>query len=376
MSFKPLALAVALVASLCAFAPAAVHAQGAIVIGQSTPLSGSNKELGQDIRDGALAYFKKVNDAGGINGRKIELVTLDDANDKAKSQANTKTLIDQHAAVALFGYPSATLSIPNLPQVEQSKIAFFAPFTGADPMRQFNRYVFNHRAGYADELAAIVEHYASIGVTRFAVLHYDDAVGKENLDAVVNALKSHKLEPVAVASVKRPQTEFVKEVGDVLKANPELVIATTAYKTTSDFIKLTRKQDVAIQFVSTSFAGSTALAQALGQEGVGVAMSQVVPPVNRSAIAIVKEYQSAMTKLTGKQQYSYTSLESFIAAKVLVEAIKRAGSTVTRDAVLKSLDGLGNFDTGGYAVNFTPTNHNGSRYVGMTILSQDLAFRD
>jgi branched-chain amino acid transport system substrate-binding protein len=376
MSFKPLALAATLVASLCAFAPATVQAQGAIVIGQSTPLSGSNKELGQDIRDGALAYFKKINDAGGINGRKIELVTLDDGNDKAKSQANTKLLIDQHGAVALFGYPSATLSIPNLPAVEQAKVAFFAPFTGADPMRVFNRYVYNHRAGYADELAAIVEHYASIGVTRFAVLHYDDAVGKENLEAVTTALKSHKLDPVAVASVKRPQTEFTKEVAEIMKATPELVITTTAYKTTSDFIKLLRKQDSAMQFVSTSFAGSTALAEALGQQGVGVAMSQVVPPVNRSSIAVVKEYQTAMSKLIGKQQYSYTSLESFIAAKVLVEAIKRAGTNITRDSVLKSLDGLGSFDAGGYAVNFSSTNHNGSRYVGMTILGQDLTFRD
>ncbi|HKY02535.1 MAG TPA: ABC transporter substrate-binding protein [Burkholderiales bacterium] len=369
---KSLALSLALIAL-----PGMVQAQGTpIVIGQSTPLSGGNKELGEDIRDGALAYFKKVNEAGGINGRKIELVTLDDANDKAKSQANTKLLIEQHNAVALFGYPSATLSIPNLPAVEKAKMAFFAPFTGADPMRVFNRHVFNHRASYADELNAIVDHYSSIGVKRFAVLHYDDAVGTENLGAVSDALKARKLEPVAVAAVSRKQTEFAKEVAAVLRTNPELIITTTAYKTTADFVKLARQENSVAQFVSTSFAGSTALAQALGEQGVGVAMSQVVPAVNRSSIAVVKEYQQAMGKLTGKQQYSYTSLESFIAAKVLVEGLKRAGANVTRDTVLKSLDSLGSFDTGGYAVTFSPTNHNGSSYVGMTILSQDLAFRD
>ncbi|HKO87254.1 MAG TPA: ABC transporter substrate-binding protein [Burkholderiales bacterium] len=372
---KFIALGIALSVATLSLAPALVHAQS-IVIGQSTPLSGGNKELGEDIRDGALAYFKKVNEAGGINGRKIELITLDDANDVKKSEANTRALIDQHNAVALFGYASATLSMPALPLVERAKMTFFAPFTGAEPMRQFNRYVFNHRASYSDELAAIVEHYTSIGVKRFAVLHYDDAVGKENFAAVSNALKSHQLEPVAVAAVKRPQTDFTKEVAAVSRANPELVITTTAYKTTSDFIKLTRQGDSVAQFVSISFAGSTALAVALGEQGIGVAMSQVVPPVNRSSIGIVKEYQQAMGKLTGKQTYSYTSLESFIAAKVLVEGIKRAGAAVTRDSVLKSLDNLGNFDVGGYAVNFTPSNHNGSRYVGMTILSRDLAFRD
>lgn len=372
---KFIALCITLGTSALCLAPALVQAQS-IVIGLSTPLSGGNKALGEDIRDGALAYLKKVNDAGGINGRKVELVALDDGNDKAKSQANTKTLIEQHNAVALFGYPSATLSIPNLPAVEQAKIPFFAPFTGADPMRVFHRYVYNHRAGYADELAAIVEHYASIGVKRFAVLHYDDAVGKENLGATVDALKSHKLEPVAVAAVTRKQTEFAKETAEVLKANPELVIATTSYKTTSDFIKTTRKHDANLQFVSTSFAGSTALAEALGETGVGVAMSQVVPPVNRSTIPVVREYQQAIGKLLGKPQYSYSSLESYIAAKALVEGIRRAGPNVTREALVKALDNLGNYDMGGYAVNFSPSNHNGSRYVGMTILGRDLSFRD
>ena len=186
-------LARPLLAALCVLAltfPAThVLAQGAIVIGQSTPLSGSNKELGQDIREGALAYFKKVNDAGGVSGRKIELVTLDDANDTKRSEANTKQLLEQNNPIALFGYASATLSRPALPYVEAAKIAFFAPFTGADPMRKFNRYVYNHRASYADELEKIIEHYTTFGIKKFAVLYYEDAVGKENNPAATIAQK-------------------------------------------------------------------------------------------------------------------------------------------------------------------------------------------
>src|SRR5215813_4311012 len=128
-----------------------------IVIGQSTPLTGSNAELGNDIRNGALAYLQKINDAGGIHGRRIELVTLDDGNAVPRAEENTKKL------------------------VEEQKVPFLSPFTGADPMRVYNKYVYNMRASYADELEKIVEHFQSLGVKRFSIVYYDDVVGRENL---------------------------------------------------------------------------------------------------------------------------------------------------------------------------------------------------
>lgn len=369
-------LAAVLCAGLLA-TPLAAQAQGAgpIVIGQSAPLSGSNQELGQDIRNGALAYFNKVNEAGGVNGRRIELVSLDDANDTKRSEANTRKLLDD-GVVALFGYGSATLSRPALPLVEQARITFFAPFTGAEPMRKLNRYVYNHRASYADELEKIVEHYTTIGVKRFAVIHYNDTIGNANLGVVVQALKVRGLAPVAVASLQRTQTDLSKEVAATVKAEPDVVIATTLYKSTAEFVKLSLKQGMNAQFVSTSFAGSTALAQALGKDGHGVVMTQVVPSIARTTVPIVREYQQASDRLLGKKDYSYTALESFIAAKVLVEGIRRAGRDVTRESLLRSLDGLGAIDLGGYIVAFSPTNHNGSNFVALTILGRDLKFRD
>jgi branched-chain amino acid transport system substrate-binding protein len=368
-------------AALCAAALlvpglALAQAAGTIAIGQSTPLSGSNKALGEDIRDGALAYLKKVNDAGGINGRRVELLSLDDANNTKNSEANTVKLLAQPNVVALFGYGSATLSRPALPHVEQAKIAFVAPFTGAEPMRKFNRYVFNHRASYADELEKIVEHYSTIGAKRFAILHYEDAIGKANRAVVEAALKVRGLAPVAVASFQRTQTDLSKEVNETVKAAPDVVIATTLYKTTAEFVKLAQKQELTAQFVSTSFAGSTALAEALGQDGVGIVMTQVVPSVLNNVVPIVREYQQASEKLLGKRDYSYTSLESYIAMKALVEAIRRAGPNASRESVLRSLDGLGSYDAGGYTLTFTPSEHNGSNFVALTILSRDLKFRE
>jgi ABC-type branched-subunit amino acid transport system substrate-binding protein len=369
-------LAALLAAAILVPATAFPQTGGSIVLGQSTPLSGSNKALGEDIRDGALAYIKKVNDAGGVNGRRIELLSLDDANNTKNAEANTLKLLAQPNVVALFGYGSATLSRPALPHVEQAKIAFVAPFTGAEPMRKFNRYVYNHRASYADELEKIVEHYSTIGAKRFAVLYYEDAVGKANRAVVEAALKARGLAPVAVASVQRTQTDLAAPVAEVVKAAPDVVIATTLYKTTAEFVKLSQKQELAAQFVSTSFAGSTALAEALGKEGIGVVMTQVVPSVSNNTVPIVREYQQASDNLLGKKDYSYTSLESYIATKALVEAIRRAGRDVSREGVLRALDGMGAFDTGGYTVTFTPSDHNGSNFVALTILSRSLKFRE
>jgi ABC-type branched-subunit amino acid transport system substrate-binding protein len=347
-----------------------------ILIGQSTPLSGANKDLGEDIRNGALAHFKKVNEAGGVNGRRIELMTLDDANVVQRAGENTQRLIEERGVFALFGYASATLSRPALPHVEKYRVPFLAPFTGADPMRVFNRYVYNMRASYADELEKIVEHYSLFGIKRFAIVHYDDVVGNENFTAVERALKKRNLAPVAVAAFKdRAKPDIDGGVKAVLKGTPEVVILTTLYKATSDFIKLARKSGSTAQMVSNSFPGSTPLAKELGKEGAGVAIAQVVPPPNKQSVPVVAEYRIAIEKQLGRKEYSFTSLEAYIAAKVTVEAIRRAGPKLTRDSFMQALDNLSSYDTGGYTVGFTPSNHNGSSFVELTIIGKDLLFK-
>jgi branched-chain amino acid transport system substrate-binding protein len=363
-----------LIAACLAAAPLSALAQGVtkttILIGQSGPLSGSNKEFGEDIRDGANAYFKKINDAGGVHGRKIQLVTLDDANDAKRSGENARILIEERGVLALFGYASATLSMPALPLVEKHRVPFVGPFTGADPMRKFRPLVYNVRASYADELEKIVEFYTITGMKKFAVVHYDDAVGKENLGAVEAALTKRGLKPVAIGAVKRNATGFGDAVNGVLAAQPDVVIATTLYSTTAGFIKQARRGGSGAQFASTSFVGASALANELKEQGTGVVVAQVVPPYSKTSIAVVKEYQAAIEKLLGKKDYSFTSLEAYIAAKVLVEGLRRAGANLTRETLAKALDSMQNFDVGGYTVGFSPNDHNGSRFVELTAISK------
>jgi len=340
-----------------------------ILIGHSGPLSGSNQDFGVDARDGALAYFEKVNQSGGIHGRKIELLSLDDANDTKRAAANAVTLAEEKGVLALFGYASATLSVPALPTVEKNKVPFVGPFTGADVMRKLNPYVFNIRASYADELEKLVDHYTANGTKSFAVLHYDDAVGTENLHAVEAALTKRGLKPVAVGSVKRNQTEIGEAVARVVKSAPDVVVATTLYRTTADFIKQAKKAGSAAQFASTSFVGASALAKELGPAGIGVVVAQVVPPFSKSSVPVVKEYQIAIEKKLGRKEYSFTSLEAYIGAKVLAEAIRRAGPKLNRESLLKALDAMQNFDAGGYSIGFSPSNHNGSTFVELTAIS-------
>jgi len=348
----------------------------AIVIGQSTPLTGSNAELGNDIRNGALAYLQKVNDAGGVHGRRIELVTLDDGNTVPRAEANTQKLVEEQGVFALFGYPSATLSRPALPFVEKHKVPFLSPFTGADPMRVYNKFVYNMRASYADELEKIVEHFQQLGVKRFSIVYYDDVVGRENLTAVDRALKARGLTAVSHAAFKeRAKPDIAAGVKEVASGQPDVVILTTLYKATSDFIKLARQQGMGASMVSNSFPGASPLAKELGgKDGSGVIVATVVPPPSKRSLQIVQEYQAAIEKQLGKKEWSFTSMESFIAAKVMVEALRKAGPKPTREAFMAQLDGMKAYDVGGYVVSFAPNNHNGSSFVELTVIGRDLKF--
>src|SRR4029079_12093322 len=259
----------ALAAATLALGPAHAQAPGVtattIIIGQSAPLTGANAELGNDIRNGALAYFRKVNEAGGVHGRKIELASLDDRNTVPRAEENTKKLVEEQQVFALFGYASATLSRPALPFVEKHHVPFLSPLTGADPMRVFHKYVYNMRGSYAEELEKIVDHFAPLGVKRFSIVYYDDVVGRENFTAVERALKKRNLAVVSTAAFKdRAKPDIDGGVQSVAKGEPDVVILTTLYKATADFVRASQKAGLGYQVASNSFPGASPLAKELG----------------------------------------------------------------------------------------------------------------
>jgi ABC-type branched-subunit amino acid transport system substrate-binding protein len=339
-----------------------------IVVGQSAPLTGSNAELGNDIRNGALAYFKKVNDAGGLPQGKIKLVSLDDKNQTKLSEENTKKLVNDENVVALFGYASSTLSVPAMPTVVEKKVPFFAPFTGADTIRKQNEYVYTVRSTYNDEIGKIVNFWGNLGNTRVTVLHYDDAVGKENYETVAQALKKFGSTPVSVP-VKRNADVTAAEVKLVADSNPNVLLVTTSYAPAAQLIKQLKTAGKQYMVTSLSFAGASQLAKSLGPAASGVSVAIDVPTAHAQSVPVVKECTDAWAASGQKEAMSVTALESCIAAKVLVEGMKRAGKEVTRASLYRSLDALGRYDAGGYVVNFKPGFHHGGSYVGMALLT-------
>jgi ABC-type branched-subunit amino acid transport system substrate-binding protein len=341
-----------------------------IVVGQSAPLTGSNADLGLDIRNGALAYFKKVNDAGGVNGNKIKLVTLDDKNDAKLSGENTKKLLAEENAVALFGYASSTLSIPAMPAVKEARVPFFAPFTGADTIRKQNNFVYTVRATYADEIEKIVNFWGNLGSTRVTVLHYDDAVGKQNFDTVARSLEKFGAKPVSVA-IKRNVDLPVASVQEVITSNPQFVLVTTLYAPVAQLVKALKLANKQYLVSSLSFAGASQIAKALGQDAVGVSVALTVPTPRQQSIAVVTECTGAWTASGQTDAMSVTALEACIAAKILVEGMKKAGREVTRESLQKALSALGRVDTGGFVVEFKPGFRHGGKYVDIAVIRKN-----
>jgi branched-chain amino acid transport system substrate-binding protein len=347
-----------------------------IVVGQSAPLTGGNADLGNDIRNGALAYFRKVNESGGLPQGKLKLVTLDDRNETKLSGENTAKLVNEQNVVALFGYASSTLSIPAMPTVMEHKVPFFAPFTGADTIRKQNEFVYTVRSTYADEIGKIINFWGNLGNTRVTVLHYDDTVGKQNFETVATVLKKFDRTPVSVA-IKRNAEITDQNVKDAIASEPQVMVITTLYAPAAQMIKrLKAAQRGGTMVTSLSFAGASQLAKALGPDATGVSVAITVPTPRSKGVPVVKECDDAWVASGQKDPMSVTALEACIAAKVLVEGMKRAGRELTRASLHRSLSALGRYDAGGYVVDFKPNFRHGGSYVGMALLKPNGEVRD
>jgi branched-chain amino acid transport system substrate-binding protein len=351
----------------------AAAAQERIVIGQSAPLSGENAAFGGDIRDGALAYFKAINDAGGINGRKIELVTMDDGNDRTRAGQNATKLLDEKDAVALFGFASATLSLDALPMAEQLKVPVFATFTGASVVRK-SPVVFTIRPTYEEEMDKILDFWQANGIKRVTVFHYDDEVGLQNLKAVEARVKQRTSQPVVSVSIKRNAVVGDETIQAVITSDPQLLLSTVASKPAATLLEGLRKNNKYYWTSSSSFVGSAQFIKLVGSQGAGISITQVVPSPTNTTIPVVAECARAM-KAAQVKEMNYTNLEACIAAKILVEGIRKAGKNVSRATLLKSLQSLGTYDTGGFNVTFTREFHHGSRWTELSVITKVGGFK-
>ncbi len=346
----------------------------AILIGQSAAFSGPAQELGLEMRQGAKLAFDAANAAGGINGRKVQLVAHDDGYEPDRAAANTKKLINEDKVFLLFGYVGTPTSAAALPIFTEAKVPYFGAFTGAQLLREpFNRYIFNVRASYFDETEKIVEQLVSVGAKNIAVFYQNDAYGKAGLAGVERALAKRNLKMAATGTVERNTVEVAAAVKAIHAAHPDAVVMVSAYKSVAAFVKAMKKAGSTTQFHNVSFVGSRPLAKELGADGAGVAISQVVPFPWSGNVPVVRDYQKAM-KDSGAQDLSFTSLEGYIAARILIEGLKRTGKDLTREKLIAALEGMSRIEVGGFPVAFSPKSHDASTFVDLTIIGKDGRF--
>jgi ABC-type branched-subunit amino acid transport system substrate-binding protein len=341
-----------------------------ILLGQSAAFSGPAAQLGIQMNIGTKAYLDYINAQGGVYGRKIALKTRDDRYEANLCIDATKKLIQEDKVFALISYVGTPTTGAAMPVITEAKVPLVGPFTGAELLRTpVNRYIFNVRASYYDETEKIVEQLVSTGNKKIAVFYQDDTYGQAGLKGVEIAMGKRNMKIVALGKVERNTVKVEDAVKSINAAQPDGVVMISAYTSIAEFVRQMKKAGSTTQFHNVSFVGSQALADALKDEGYGVAISQVVPFPWSPSVQIVKQYQQIMTK-EGHTDFNFSSLEGFIVAKVMVEGLKRAGKDLTREKLIAALEGMNNVDLGEFVVNFSPTNHSGSKYVDLTMIGR------
>ncbi len=345
-----------------------------IILGQAAVFSGPAAQLGIQMRNGIRAYLDEVNAKGGVHGRKLELVSEDDRYEPKVAPSATKKLLEEHKVFALIGYVGTPTGVVHLPVVTQARVPLVGMFTGAEALRvPFNRYIFHVRASYYDETEKIVEQVVSTGGHKISVFYQNDAYGEAGRKGAELALERRKMKIHSQGTVER-NTVKVEEAAKAIHASqPDAVVMVSAYTSIAAFVREMQKLGSGATFYNVSFVGSKALADALGKEGSGVAIAQVVPFPWGTGVPVVKEYQR-FAKKAGYTDYNFSALEGFLSAKVMVEGLRRAGRNPTREGLVEALEKMNDVDLGGFWISYSPKNRAGSKFVDLTIISRDGKF--
>ena len=346
------------------------HAQ--ILIGQTAGFSGPVAAGVKETTEGAKLYIDTVNAKGGINGQKIELISLDDKFEPKLAAENAQKLIDQNV-VALFlnrGTPHTEAIIPLL---DKHGVPLIAPSTGAMSLHQpLKKHVFNVRATYQREAEKAITHLATIGMNKLAVVHVDDSFGLDGLAGAQKGLTAAKLTPVVLEKFDRSKPDFSKIAPAIAQSGAQAVLMIASGSAVVDGLKALRAAGSSAQVVTLSNNASGGFIKSLGDNARGVIVSQVFP--HSIAYGLVKEAQD-LARAKGSNEVSPAMLEGFAAAKVLVEGLRRAGPKPSRERIQAALEGLTKFDIGGLEVNFSPQDHTGLDFADLAIITADGRFR-
>src|SRR5271169_3454085 len=343
-----------------------------ILIGSCSALEGPSHFLGVETVTGAKAYFNMINDEGGVNGRKLKLISADDSYDPAKTEACFDHLmIERVFALGFFvGTPTA---VKYVPMADSAKIPLVGLFTGAQTLYVPPRHwIVNVRASYFDETREQVDGlWKTLGYKKIGVIYPEDAFGTTVLEGVKAALKERGVEPAAVASYQRQTAQVGGAIDTVRAANPDAVVVVGPANTVSPILKQSHAKGWKPLFLTVSFVGTDELIQEAGQDAEGVVITQVVPPYYLTDFKTVALYRRTLTKYSPSAQPNFVSLEGFVDAMVLVEGLKKAGKELTREGLIRGIESIHEMDLGlgpQLKLNYSSKEHKGFNHVLPTVI--------
>jgi ABC-type branched-subunit amino acid transport system substrate-binding protein len=352
-----------------------------IVFGMAAPFSGPAKELGRGMKTGIDLAFAATNDAGGVNGRKLRLVALDDGYEPDRTRTVMKELAEARNVFGFIGNVGTPTAEVALPYTLEKKMLFFGPFTGAGLLRRDppDRYIFNYRASYAEETAATVRYLVDvrrIPAAEIGVFAQQDGYGDAGFNGVAKMMRKYNRNPERTLRVgyKRNTTDVAEAVDTLLKSRHPVraVVMVSTYRAAAKFIDKVKAERPDIVFSNVSFVGSQALADELmtygGKVAEGVIVTQVVPLPHSKATAVMR-YQDLLPKYSLGEKPDFVSLEGYLAANLLIEGLRRAGRDFTTESLVDALESLRGLDLGvGALMGFGMSEHQASHKVWGTVL--------
>ena len=344
-------------------------AKSPIVVGQTYVQTGPLAALSTEPLVGIRAMIASVNAAGGIKGRPLELRQQDDAYDAEKAAANVRKFA-QDGAVAILMPIGTTSSMGALKAANELKIPLIAPYTGAAPVVKFTEYGFPVRISFDEEYGRIVNHLFTLGYTRIGFAHNDNPGARSAMESTKRFIEERGQKMTGSVAIAQDGSDAVAKAKELAVGKPTAIVLSATNAVAGKFIQAYRAAGAEARFYSFSFLNGQALYKSIGADAAGVVVSQVTPYPWNSAMPLIGEYQAAMKKI-GEKDFSYGSLEGYLNAKVLVEALRNAGSNPTPESVKKALEGFSSHNLGGIHVKYTPTQHTGLTFSELSMIRKD-----
>jgi branched-chain amino acid transport system substrate-binding protein len=352
---------------------AGAAAQSQVVIGQTAGFTGPVASAVKEATDGAKLYIDAVNARGGVNGQRIQLVSMDDKFDPKMSAANARSLADK-GAVALFLSRGTPNTEAILPVLAEYKVALVAPSTGAMLLHQpVNPYVFNVRSSYQREAERVVQHLMLVGMKRIAIVRADDSFAGDAYIGAAKGFAATGIRPVLDEKFDRFKPDFVAIGPKLVQVDAQAILFICSGSTLADGAKAMRSAGSRAQIVTLSNNASTGLIKQMGENARGTIVSQVFPNERSMATAMVRE-ASDLAKAQNIVELSPAMLEGYAGAKVLIEGLRRAGANPTRAKLIAALNTFHKVDIGGLEVSYSPTSHTGLDFVDLSIVKADGKF--